>query len=34
MPLVLPMETVHLIWIFGLGAIFPIGMFISKNSWY
>lgn len=30
MPLVLPIETVHLIWIFGLGAIFPIGMFISK----
>lgn len=27
---VLPIEAVRLIWIFGLGAIFPIGMFISK----
>ncbi|WP_336637766.1 DUF7010 family protein [Lysinibacillus fusiformis] len=27
---VLPIEAVRLIWIFGLGAIFPIGMFIGK----
>lgn len=30
MPLVLPIEAVHLSWIFGLGAIFPIGFGISK----
>ncbi|MFJ8257569.1 DUF7010 family protein [Peribacillus asahii] len=30
MPLFFPMETVHLIWIFGLGAIFPFGILISK----
>jgi hypothetical protein len=29
-PLVFPMKTVHLIWIFGLGAIFPFGILISK----
>ena len=30
MPLVLPIEAVRLSWIFGLGAIFPIGLGISK----
>lgn len=30
MPLVFPIETVRLIWIFGIGAIFPIGILISK----
>jgi hypothetical protein len=30
MPLFFPVEVVHLIWIFGLGAIFPIGILISK----
>ncbi|WDV08692.1 DUF7010 family protein [Lysinibacillus irui] len=30
MPFVFPIEVVRLIWIFGLGAIFPIGFFISK----
>lgn len=30
LPLVFPIEAVRLIWIFGLGAIFPIGFFISK----
>lgn len=30
MPLVFPIEAVRLIWIFGLGVIFPIGIFISK----
>jgi len=30
MPLVFPIETVRLIWIFGLGVIFPIGIVISK----
>ncbi|WP_438348409.1 DUF7010 family protein [Paenibacillus sp. FA6] len=30
MPLIFPVETVQLIWIFGLGAIFPIGILISK----
>ena len=30
MPLVLPIEAVRLIWIFGLGLIFPIGILISK----
>jgi len=30
MPLVFPIEAVHLIWIFGLGAIFPVGILISK----
>ncbi|AOZ93841.1 DUF7010 family protein [Paenibacillus crassostreae] len=30
MPLVFPIEAVRLIWIFGLGAIFPIGILISK----
>ncbi|MCH7322629.1 hypothetical protein LZ480_12075 [Solibacillus sp. MA9] len=27
---VFPIEIVHLIWIFGLGVIFPLGIFISK----
>ncbi|WP_274310410.1 DUF7010 family protein [Solibacillus daqui] len=27
---VFPIEIVHLIWIFGLGVIFPLGFFISK----
>ncbi|QDQ02986.1 hypothetical protein FOH38_22480 [Lysinibacillus fusiformis] len=30
MPLVFPIEAIRLIWIFGLGAIFPIGILISK----
>ena len=30
MPSVFPMETVHLIWIFGLGAIFPFGILLIK----
>lgn len=30
MPLVFPIEAVYLIWIFGLGVIFPFGIFISK----
>ncbi|MEG0384331.1 DUF7010 family protein [Solibacillus cecembensis] len=30
MPLVFPIEVVQLIWIFGLGAIFPFGILISK----
>ncbi|OAB41434.1 DUF7010 family protein [Paenibacillus glacialis] len=30
LPLVFPIETVHLVWIFGLGAIFPSGIIISK----
>ena len=30
MPLVFPMDAVRLIWILGLGLIFPIGIFISK----
>ncbi|WP_155590968.1 DUF7010 family protein [Lysinibacillus cavernae] len=30
MPFVFPLEAVRLIWIFGLGVIFPIGIFISK----
>ncbi|MFJ5625366.1 DUF7010 family protein [Peribacillus loiseleuriae] len=30
MPSVFSMDTVHLIWIFGLGAIFPFGILISK----
>ena len=30
MPLVFPIETVRLIWIFGLGLIFPFGILISK----
>lgn len=29
MPSIFSMETVHLIWIFGLGAIFPLGILIS-----
>jgi hypothetical protein len=30
MPFFFPMETVYLIWIFGLGAIFPLGILLSK----
>ncbi|WP_456276367.1 DUF7010 family protein [Bacillus sp. AK128] len=30
LPLFLPMEVVHLVWIFGLGAIFPLGLLLSK----
>ena len=30
MPLVFPMEAVHLIWLFGLSVIFPFGILISK----
>ena len=30
MPLVIPMKTIHLIWIFGLSVIFPFGILISK----
>ncbi|RUL50308.1 MULTISPECIES: hypothetical protein [Lysinibacillus] len=30
MPLLFPMSTVYLIWIFGLGAIFPFGIVLSK----
>ncbi|MBM7660288.1 hypothetical protein JOC85_001055 [Bacillus mesophilus] len=26
----LPMKVVHLVWIFGLGAIFPLGLLLSK----
>jgi hypothetical protein len=30
MPLLLPVKTISLIWIFGLGAVFPLGILISK----
>lgn len=30
MPLVFPIGVVHLVWIFGLGLIFPLGILISK----
>lgn len=30
MPLVFPLKTVYLIWIFGLSVIFPFGILISK----
>ena len=30
LPLVLPMNIVHLTWIFGLSVIFPLGILISK----
>ncbi|MFJ7737642.1 DUF7010 family protein [Lysinibacillus sp. NPDC097287] len=30
MHFIVPIEAVHLIWIFGLGVIFPIGILISK----
>jgi hypothetical protein len=30
LPLFIPRETVYLIWIFGLGAIFPFGILLSK----
>lgn len=30
LPFVFPMQTVYLIWIFGLGAIFPLGLLIGK----
>jgi hypothetical protein len=30
LPLFLPMKTVYLVWIFGLGAIFPFGILLSK----
>ncbi|WP_163100156.1 DUF7010 family protein [Peribacillus alkalitolerans] len=30
LPLVFPMETVHLIWIFGLSVIFPFGLLLGK----
>lgn len=30
LPLFLPMKTIYLIWIFGLGAIFPFGILLSK----
>lgn len=30
LPFIFPMETVYLIWIFGLGAIFPFGILLSK----
>ena len=30
MPLIFPRETVYLIWIFGLTAIFPFGLLLSK----
>ncbi|WP_456274706.1 DUF7010 family protein [Bacillus sp. AK031] len=30
LPFFLPMETVHLVWIFGLGAIFPFGLLLCK----
>ncbi|WP_409302779.1 DUF7010 family protein [Peribacillus sp. SCS-155] len=30
LPMVFPMKTVHLIWIFGLMAIFPFGLLIGK----
>ncbi|WP_099098684.1 DUF7010 family protein [Bacillus thermotolerans] len=30
MPIILPMTAVHLIWVIGLGAIFPLGLLIAK----
>ncbi|WP_421378130.1 DUF7010 family protein [Bacillus salacetis] len=30
LPLFLPMETVHLVWIFGLSTIFPLGLLFCK----
>lgn len=30
MPFFFPLETVYLIWIFGLGVIFPFGILLSK----
>ncbi|SOC06406.1 hypothetical protein SAMN05880501_104270 [Ureibacillus xyleni] len=30
LPLMFPMETVYLIWIFGLGMIFPLGVGLGK----
>jgi Family of unknown function (DUF7010) len=30
LPLIFPMETVYLIWIFGLAVIFPFGIVLSK----
>ncbi|WP_108669078.1 DUF7010 family protein [Peribacillus acanthi] len=30
LPLFFPMETVHLIWIFGLSVIFPFGLLLGK----
>jgi hypothetical protein len=30
LPFLSPIETVYLIWIFGLGVIFPIGLLLSK----
>lgn len=30
LPLIFPMETIYLIWIFGLGMIFPFGIVLSK----
>ena len=30
LPFLFPMKTVYLIWIFGLGVIFPFGILISK----
>ena len=30
LPFILPMEAIHLIWIFGLGAIFPLGLLLGK----
>ena len=30
LPLVVPMNIIHLIWIFGLSVIFPFGILISK----
>lgn len=30
LPLIFPMETVYLIWIFGLSVIFPFGILLSK----
>ena len=30
LPFFFPMKTVYLIWIFGLGVIFPFGILISK----
>lgn len=30
LPMVLPMKSVYLVWIFGLAAIFPMGLLLSK----
>lgn len=33
MHFIFPIKAVHLIWIFGLSVIFPVGILIGKNCW-